>query len=214
MVRTCSAGTPFTATMRARKDGTRAISPTPGMAPATASNRPTWSFWMSMKKNAGARSGIRSTTWRWRLPWIIATEARVERPRPSETSISALAEPGRCRLAKPSLSAGGRCRGAAAAARCTAQPPSRNSPSVTAAAAQNQAAKTRSCATATVSPTSAMASAALAATRERRGGVRRSPRPSRNSAIAGTARARASGQSAKVAAVSSPKAAASASGSG
>ena len=78
-------------------------SPRHPAAPAPAiRNCGNWLFWMSTKKKLGALAGSCSVISRCTFPSMSATAARVDRPRPTETSISGVAAPGRCRLARPS----------------------------------------------------------------------------------------------------------------
>ncbi len=93
--------------MRARRLGTSLHVADARAAPSRArSKRASWSFWMSMKKKLGASAGSCSRICARILPSISATAASVDRPSPTETSISGVALPGRCRLASPSRAHG------------------------------------------------------------------------------------------------------------
>ena len=123
---------------------------------------------------------------------------------PSETSISAVGAPGRCRLARPSRISGRRTVRKRRAAAWSAQAPIRNSPSVAAAPRQNQRAKSFCSELNTTSATSRTTTAAFTSSSHRRGRPATGCTASRNRAAPGISRARPSGQSEKASAASSP----------
>src|SRR5208283_4087664 len=105
------------------------------------------------------------------LPWICATDARVDSPSPADSSSIEVGAPGRYRLLMPRRTEGQEARGARRANRVSAKAPARNSTRVRPALAQKYSAKDRSVAVATVRPTKPSASAAVAPIRAAPGRV-------------------------------------------
>ena len=166
-----------------------------------------------MKKKLGALAGICSRTPRPILPWISATVARVDRPRPTDDSSCAVVAPGRCRLAMPSRAQGGNPpTGTFLASQISPRPPNRNKASVPSAPVQNQAASSRLGAVAIVRKTSAATATAVPSWICQAGSV--SPPVSRNSAAPGMRAARPKGHRTEPIAVSRPYSPACASAAG
>ena len=168
---TWSAGTPFTATTRARRLGTslHVLHARLAVAPAPRT-RGSWSFWMSTKKKLGAfgRQSGRAIS-RRTLPWISATAASVDRPSPTETSISGVARRAGAGWPGRAVPEGARRRGAGARRqhhRRAAEPEQRQRAQGGRAEPEREAPVGGGATT--VRPTSAAATTALAAISRRR----------------------------------------------
>ena len=154
--------------MRARTIGMRVVRVAPPLPSTAASKRAAWWGRMSMKKKAGARSGIWRRTWSIRLPWISAMATSTVAPRPRDRMTLAVGAPGRWMLASARRKFGPRRMPRAgsesrAAPRATSQARPRNSRKAPAQPQMKIVAMTGSAAVSSASPASAATSSAVIA---------------------------------------------------